>query len=127
MCKVLGVSRSGYYDWLKSKPAGRTLENQQLTNLICQLHQESKQSYGSPRIAQGLRQRHIAISRPRVARLMKQAGLRAKGSHKFRATTDSRHNYPVSENLLNRKFIATSLAQAWVSDITYVRTQTGCI
>jgi putative transposase len=125
MCRVLHVSRSAYYSWLKSKPAGRTLENQQLTGLIRQLHQESKQSYGSPRIAKRLRQQNIAVSRPRVARLMKLAGLRAKVSRKFRVTTDSKHHFPVSENLLNRNFIATSLAQAWVSDITYVRTQAG--
>jgi putative transposase len=125
MCKVLSVSRSAYYSWLKDKPAARRLENQQLTDLIRQLHQESKQSYGSPRIAKGLGQLSIQVSRPRVARLMKLAGLRAKVSKKFRVTTDSKHNYPVSENLLNRNFTATSLAQAWVSDITYVRTQAG--
>jgi putative transposase len=125
MCKVLGVSRSRYYGWLKAKPAVRRLENQRLTGLIRELHQESKQSYGSPRIARGLRQLSIHVSRPRVARLMKQAGLRARVSRKFRITTDSKHGYQVSENLLNRNFTATSIAQAWVSDITYVSTQAG--
>lgn len=110
MCQVLGVSRSGYYIWLKSKPAARMLENQQLTSLICQLYRERKQSYGSPRITIGLRQRNIAVSRLRVARLMKQAGLRAKVSRKFSVTTDSWHSFPVSENLLNRNFTAGRIA-----------------
>ncbi len=67
----------------------------------------------------------MQVSRPRVARLMQQAQLRAKRKRRFKVTTDSQHDYAVSENLLNRHFTATAIGQAWVSDITYIKTLTG--
>ena len=125
MCKAFKVSRSGYYGWLNSKPSKRATENQEILREISLLHKESGQTYGSPRISKALKAKNIPASRPRVARLMKQANLRAKRVKKFRVTTDSRHSYPVSENLLDRNFTVNAVGKAWVSDITYIRTLTG--
>lgn len=81
--------------------------------------------HGSPRIHQVLKAKEVQASRPRVARLMQKAQIKAKMKRRFRVTTDSKHSYVVSENLLNRKFTATSIGQAWVSDITYIKTLSG--
>lgn len=85
----------------------------------------SNKSYGSPRIHQELKARGIPVSRPRIARIMRSSGLRANASRKFVATTDSKHKYPIAQNILNRKFNVVKKAQVWVSDITYVRTKQG--
>lgn len=125
MCKAFKVSRSGYYGWLNNEPSKRAKENQEILQEINLIHKESNQTYGSPRISKALKAKAIAVSRPRVARLMKQADLRAKRVKRFKVTTDSKHNYSVSENLLDRKFTANATGQAWVSDLTYIRTITG--
>ena len=125
MCKVLKVSRSGYYKWLKSTPSKRSIENQSLLGRIRQIHQDSKQTYGSPRVAKALQKEGYRVSRPRVARLMNRHGIRSAVKKRFVATTDSRHHFPVAPNLLKRNFEAASIGQAWVSDITYVSTRQG--
>lgn len=125
MCKVLKVSRSGYYSWLGHKPSKREVENRELLDQIVQIHKESKQTYGSPRITEELKARHIHASRPRVARMMKKAGIRSKTVKKFKVTTDSKHHYRVVENKLNRNFKVDQLGKAWVSDITYIATGQG--
>lgn len=125
MCKVLRVSRSGYYSWVRQKPSKREAENRVLLDQIRQIHTESRQTYGSPRIAAELKSRHIRASRPRVARIMKQAGLRSKIVKKFKATTDSKHSYRVVENKLNRDFKVDRAGKVWVSDITYIATRQG--
>ncbi|MCC9167221.1 IS3 family transposase [Pontibacter harenae] len=125
MCKVFKASRSGYYDSLKGSISKRAKENEKLLDLIKEEHKKSKQRYGSPRITKALKNRAVQVSRPRVARLMKQAQIRAKMVRRFRLTTDSKHSFAVSENLLNRNFTAVTTGQAWVSDITYVRTSAG--
>ena len=119
------MSRSGYYDSLKGSVSKRTKENEKLLSLIKEIHKKSKKRYGSPRISKALKAKDVQVSRPRVARLMKQAQIRAKMVRRFRATTDSKHCFKVSENLLNRNFTAVTTGQAWVSDITYIRTLTG--
>ena len=118
MHKAFKVSRSGYYGWLNSEPSKRAIENRKILQEINLIHKESGKTYGSPRISKALKAKEIAASRPRVARLMKQADLRAKRVKKFRVTTDSKHSYPVSENLLDRNFTANATGLAWVSDIT---------
>jgi len=125
MCKVFQVSRSGYYDYLKGSVSKRAQENENLLVLIQQVHQKSKQRYGSPRIYEALKAKKVVVSRPRVARLMKQAQIRAKRKRRFKVTTDSKHHYAMSENLLDRNFTATATGRAWVSDITYIRTLAG--
>lgn len=125
MCKVLKVSRSGFYSWLKYKPSNRSLENEELIRHICSIHKESRQTYGSPRILKELKSRNIFASRPRIARLMKQAQIRSIIKRKFVVTTDSKHNYPVIENKLDRNFKVDEIGKVWVSDITYISTSQG--
>lgn len=125
MCKVLSVSRSGYYSWLKSSPSERALTNQRLTEEIRKVYFESKQTYGSPRIAQELKDRKIAVSRPRVARLMKKARIRSIVKKRFRVTTLSDHHYRIDENKLNRNFVVMETGKVWVSDISYIKTNQG--
>jgi len=125
MCKVLQVSRSGYYHWLHSKPSRRLLENEEVTRQITIIHKESKQTYGSPRITRELRKREFNISRPRVARLMKKAGLRSRIKKRFIVTTDSKHRYPIVENRLKRNFKTDHIGKVWVSDLTYIPTSEG--
>jgi transposase InsO family protein len=126
MCKVFKVSRSGYYDWLNRKPSARALENHNVKEMIKSIYKESKGRYGSPKITEELKIRGLKLSRPRVARLMRSEGIRSIVHNKFRVvTTDSKHNYPIAENLLNRKFKAPKPGKVWVSDITYISTAQG--
>ena len=125
MCSVLNVSRSGFYAWLKATPSKRTLANLQLTQEIKVVYQESKLTYGSPRITHALRERYDTLSRPRVARLMKKANIRSVVKKKFKVTTLSDHAYGICENKLNRNFTVTDIAKVWVSDITYIKTTQG--
>lgn len=126
MCKVFNVSRSGYYDWLNRKPSSRQLENQQITEEVQMVYQQSKGRYGSPKITDELRDRGWKVSRPRVARIMRSEGLKSIVNKKFKIlTTDSRHNLPVAENLLDRDFVAEAPGRKWVSDITYIPTRQG--
>ena len=126
MCKVFNISRSGYYDWQKRKPSARQLENQQITKEINRVYKASKSRYGSPKITNELRDLGWKVSRQRVARIMRSVGIRSIISKKFKGlTTDSRHNFPVSENHLNRSFSADGPGEKWVSDITYIPTRQG--
>ncbi len=125
MCKVLDVSRSCYYRWYNGGVSKREKENQELSLIITEVFEESKRRYGSPRITEELRRRGISVSRPRVAKLMRYNGLRSKVKKQYRVTTNSNHKLAISENLLNRNFNPTGLNQAWVSDITYIRTLEG--
>jgi len=125
MCRVFKIGKSSYYSWLKNGPSKRWLENEQLLMSINKVFEDSSQSYGSPRIAVELKTLGFQVSRQRTARIMKAAGIRAKRKRKFVATTDSRHNYPIVPNVLNRKFSVTRPGQVWVSDITYIRTSKG--
>jgi len=125
MCRVLKVSRSGYYIWLKSEPSERTKENLKLTEQIRLIYNKSNQTYGSPRITKELKARAFSVSRPRVARLMKKAKIKSVTKKKFVVTTFSKHGFALSPNLLNRNFNPKQQGKVWVSDITYVRTQEG--
>jgi transposase InsO family protein len=125
MCKVLKVSRSSYYGWLLSKPGRRDIENYELSDRIKKIYESSKKTYGSPRVTIALLEEGIHVSRPRVARLMKKQNLQSIIRKKWIVTTDSKHNYPVVENKLNRDFNVTRTGQVWVSDITYIKTSQG--
>lgn len=125
MSELYGVSRSGYYGWKLQKPSRRSVENATLTEAIRKIHERSKQTYGSPRIAAELVDLKVKASRPRVARLMKKAGLKGLQPKKFVTTTDSDHDYEPSENVLSRDFDPQSLSEAWVSDLTYIPTAAG--
>ncbi|HPJ05528.1 MAG TPA: IS3 family transposase [Bacteroidales bacterium] len=125
MCKVLKVSRSSYYSWLIRKPGKRDIENEDLSNRIKRIYEFSKKTYGSPKVTIALLEEGIPVSRQRVARLMKKQHLQSIIRKKWVVTTDSRNNYPVVENKLNRDFTVTRRAQVWVSDITYIKTWQG--
>lgn len=127
-CRVLEVSRSGYYAWKRrqSMPESeRRREDRKLLVEIKASHQASGQTYGAPRIHDDLRERGWRVGRKRVARLMRQAGVRAAQPRRFVTTTDSDHRFHVAENVLDRDFTATTPDQKWGSDITYIRTDEG--
>lgn len=125
MCSVFKVSRCGFYNWMKRKPSNRSLENQMLEQEILEAFQNSKKTYGSPRVTQVLNKKQIKVSRPRVARIMKNACLRSIVKKNFRATTDSNHKFPIPENKLDRQFNPGTLGTVWVSDMTYIKTKQG--
>lgn len=125
MCRVLGVSRSGYYAWRRRPESRRGREDRQLKVRIRTIFHESRRTYGSPRIHRELRRRGIRCGRKRIARLMREESLRAKSRRKFKATTDSNHRHPVAPNRLQRRFEVPSLDTVWLSDITYISTDEG--
>jgi len=126
MCRVLKVSKSGYYGYVKRKPSKRQLENEAIKAEIRKVHKESKQRYGSPKITKYMRFKGWAVSRPRVARIMRSEGIRSIVDKRFRCTTtDSNHKYSISQNILDRNFSADIPARKWVSDISYIPTKQG--
>lgn len=125
LCRVLGVSRAGFYAWQGRAEARRPREDRQLLVEIATIHHESRRCYGSPRIHAELRARGHAIGRKRVARLMRRAGLAARRRRPFRSTTDSTHGVPVARNLLNRQFTRATPTRCWVTDITFIATGEG--
>lgn len=124
MCKALQVSRSGYYAFISRSESNRSLQNKKLLETIKIIHKKSYGIYGAPQITKNLPEDQRA-SKGRVARLMKANGIRSKVTKKYKATTNSRHNLPVAENILNRNFVAEYPNQKWVSDITYIPTKEG--
>lgn len=125
MCRVLGVSASGYYRWCRQPKSKRVKENERLLCKIRQLHTRSRNHYGSPKIYRSLRQSGEACNHKRVERLMRENGLAAKRVKKFKVTTNSDHLEPVADNLLDRQFKVGEPNKVWVSDITYVWTDEG--
>jgi putative transposase len=125
MCELLEVSRSGYYAWLERPESKRTKENKILSEHIQQIHTDSDQTYGSPRIQAELIVQGFSLSRQRVVRLMKRLNIKARHKRRFKVTTDSQHALPIADNILDRKFTATEPDQAWVADITYIETHQG--
>jgi putative transposase len=124
MCRMLGVSRSGYYDWKDRPPSNRSRENAALTGKIREIHHRSRETYGSPRVHAELRALGMRCSRKRVERLMRQAGLRGCMRRHRRGTTRRGKRAP-AEDLLNRAFAAATMEKVWVADITYVVTAEG--
>jgi putative transposase len=123
---MLRVSSSGYYYWLQHPVGLRVEREQQILVSIRKVYQQSNCRYGSPRITVDLREQGIAVSRPRVARLMRKHGMRSIIRSKYRVqTTDSNHGHALAENYLNREFATSRLAEKWVSDLTYIKTQEG--
>lgn len=126
LCQALAVSVSGYYAWRKRGPSQRTQANAALVEQIRQVHADSHRTYGSPRVWAALRQQGMRCTRKRVARLMRQAGLRGCDRRRGRpTTTDSAHPFPVAPNLLQRDFTASAPNQKWLGDISYIATQEG--
>lgn len=125
MCAALAVSRSGYYAWLRRAVSGRELANRRLLVEIRAVYQASRRVYGYRKVHRALIAKGVPCSRNRVARLMREAGLRSKRRRRYRVTTQSQHRRPLAPNRLVRQFTATATNEKWLTDITYVRTKQG--
>ena len=126
MCACFGVSRSGYYAWLRRKPSGRSAQRQHLDERVKALFDKHKSRYGAKSIQQQIQQndqQHYNLKT--VAASLQRQRLVAKAARKFKATTYSKHNLPVFDNRLNQDFSTTAPNQKWGSDITYLRTEQG--
>lgn len=128
MCRVLSVSASGFYAWCRRGPSLRFESNQRLKLHIRTVHRTTKKRYGAPKIHQELKAQGILCGKNRVARLMREDGLRSKRSRRFRVTTQSAHAQPVAENHVERRFALEEnreLNRVWAADITYIPTGEG--
>lgn len=123
----MNVSESGYHVWNKRKPSARAEWNELIKEEVKRVHDKSKKRYGSPRITKDLNEEGIKVSQPTVAKMMRTQGIRSAIKKKFKATTDSSHNYSVAENVLNQNFSSPDTNCVWVSDLTYVSTAEGWI
>lgn len=125
MSKVFNVSRSGYYHSINAIPSERAKENERLLEKIKLIHNDSRQTYGSPRIHAELKAQGETCSRKLVANLMQQKNLQAKMKKRFKRTTRVNYKAKVAPNLLQQDFTAQQPNQRWVEDITYVATAEG--
>ena len=126
MCDVLGVSPAGYYAWQARPESPRAAANRELVDDIKRVHRNTNGRYGSPRVHTESRAQGRGASRGRIERLMRRHGIRAIMARPRRVrTTDSRHDFPIAANLLERNFIAVAPNRIWLADITYVETDQG--
>lgn len=125
MCRVFEVSRSGYYRWSRRQTGQRAMANERLDAEIKAIYVGSKGRYGSPKITRELQDRGHRVGKNRVAKRMHLAGLRSKIRRKYRVTTNSKHDFPIAPNRLERNFTAAAPDKVWVSDITYLATRSG--
>ena len=129
LCEALRLSRSGYYDWKKRPPSRRSREDLVLTAKIHEIHQRSRKTYGSPRVHAELQAIGVRCSRKRIARLMREAGLRGclRGRRRRRRTTRRDGSAIPAPDLVCRNFAAVAPDRLWVADITYVKTEEGFV
>jgi transposase InsO family protein len=125
MSKVLKVSRSGYYAWIRRPISAREKYNLYLSERIKSIYEERKRVYGCLRITAELRDEGFSCSKNRVARLMRKQGITARTKKRFRVTTNSKHNLPIAPNLVDMQFNPEKANSLWTSDITYIRTREG--
>lgn len=125
MCHVMNVSRSGYYAFVKRPESERAKRQKSVLEEIRVIHRDSHEIYGAPTITVELNNAGIPASRGMVSRLMRKNGIKSKVCRKYKATTDSNHNMPVAENILNRDFFASARCMKWLSDITFIPTDEG--
>lgn len=125
LCRVLAVSRSGFYAWLKRPPCRRDQENERLRVAIRAAHHKTRRTYSTKRLKTELDAEGITAGRDRIGRLRREEGIRCIQKQKFKATTNSNHSLSVAENLLNQEFKPTAPNDVWVSDITYIPTDEG--
>ena len=123
MCRMLGVWRSGYYDWRDRPPSRRSREDTALTEKVREIHRRSRETYASPRVHAELRALGTRCGRKRVERLMQEAGLRGCVRGRRKRTTRRSRRAVVAKDLLQRSFAATQIDKVWVADITYVATR----
>ena len=124
MCKVLKVSCTGFYAWLKRPESRRSLENRFLEQQLRAVHKDSNMVYGSPKIHRELNEQGIRCGKNRVARIMRKTSIKSKTKRKFKATTNSRHSFPVAPNLF-QNFDVDTPNKCWVTDLTYIPTAQG--
>jgi len=125
MCRVLKVSRSGYYAWRKREPSQREIEDRRHAKAIREVHRESRGTYGSPRVYEALQQAGARCGKHRVARIMREEGLRGRAARRFRSVSTKRSDAPAPPNRLAGDFTASKPNQIWVGDLTQVRTREG--
>ena len=126
MCQILGLSRSGFYEWRNRTTSIRDFHNRIFLILIKEIFESHKKRYGSPRISDELKDMGYKVGHNRIARIMRKNNIKAKYKRKFKPkTTDSNHNFPYSENLLEQNFSVSDFCKAWASDITYIPTLEG--
>ncbi len=125
MCRVLRVSRSGYYSYLRRGLSQRNEENKRLVTKIREIWKWSRGTYGSPRITAELQAQGFGCGENRIARLMRENGIKARTRKKFKITTKSDHSLPIAEDLVGRDFSASQINELWLSDITYIWTWEG--
>jgi len=125
LCSALGVSRSGYYAWRSREASAAEARRETLTAEVAEVHAQMKGRYGSPRVHAELVARGVPCCENTVARVMREAGIAAKTTRKFRQTTDSNHPHPVAENVLDRAFDPDEPNVSWVADVTYISTREG--
>lgn len=125
MCRVLKVSRSGYYRWRRSSEGVRAREDRKLLVEIRAAYERNRGRYGSPRVYRELKEQGIRCGKHRVERLMRKEGLQAKRRRSFKVTTRSAAGHPVAPNRLNRQFSVSRVNQVWAGDITYLETGEG--
>ncbi len=125
MCRSLQISKSGYYAWRIRPKSKRDRANEKLDHHIRIIYEQSKGTYGSPRITRALKKHNIDCSENRIAARMRKHNIQAKTKKRFKVTTHSKHNNPIAENLLGQKFAAQRPDQVWAADITYVWTREG--
>lgn len=123
LCSVFRVSHSGYYAWLRRHPKAN--KHVEILSAIRKVHQESRESYGSPRVFRALRAAQVSVSKSTVERIMHKYKIRGKKRRYFRKTTDSNHALPIAENLVSRRFDQGEKNRVWLSDITYLRLRNG--
>lgn len=126
MCRVLGVSRSGFHAWERREPSRRAGQDASLTGLIGQIHEDSRKTYGSPRVHAELRLEHgVRVGRKRVERLMRRAGLAGQVKRRRGKTTIRVQGVRTAPDLVERDFNPTTVNRLWSADITYIRTWEG--
>lgn len=125
MCRVLKVSKQGYFDWRHRPISPHGCDDAALAKQVALIHTQSRETYGSPRIHQELRHQGKHVSRKRVARLMRELGISVAAPKRYVVTTNSDHDLPIAENLLNQDFTADGPNAKWVTDITYIDTDEG--
>jgi len=126
MCRVFGVSRSGFYAWQRKEPTARQREEARLEVAIKAAHERGRGTYGPEKIQQELADVDgITVGVHRVKRIRRKLGLRCKQKRKYKATTDSSHSLPVAPNLLAQNFAVSMPNRVWVADITYIPTEEG--
>jgi len=125
LCKVMEVSRSGYYAFNTKSVSTREKTNNRLMPMISEIFYANRNAYGYRRMSDALKEQGENCGKHKISSLMRQLNLKPTVKRRFKLTTDSNHGHPIFTNVLNRKFKPSKINQAWTSDITYIDTHQG--